>query len=126
MNHTPHNDGANVNLDGFVGYISCDTRLGKEFDIFAGANRARYRTVNHYMRDINFAFHLGNLGQDQRTGLAAGGFDVSPDMSINTQAATESDITFYDGARADQAVDGTWFVGFSEHEILPVSYTHLT
>src|SRR5450759_1935976 len=117
MNHAPHNDGADVNLNRFVGYISCDTRLGQEFDIFACANRACYRTVYHYMRDINFAFHLGNLGQDQCTGLAASILDVSSDMPIHTQTAAESYVTFYDGARADQAVDGTWLAGFFEHEI---------
>src|SRR5688572_5346908 len=57
----PHHDRADVDLDRLVGHISCDPRLGEEFDVLRGAHRPCHGAVDHHVRDVDLAFDLGEL-----------------------------------------------------------------
>src|SRR5437773_1665209 len=106
-----HHDRADVDLDRSVCDISCDTRLGEEFDILRRAHRSCDGAVDHDMRDIDVAFHLRELRDHERTGLAARRLHVADDVPVDPEPAGERDVALDRRARADQAVDRAGFVG---------------
>src|SRR5687767_9850172 len=115
IDQLPHHDRADVDLDRLVRHIPCDTGLGEEFDILGRAHGSRDGAVDDHVRDVDLAFDLRQLGDDQRAGLVARGAHVALHVAVDTQTAGEAHVAFDGGPGADEAVDGTGFVGLSEH-----------
>src|ERR1700674_1787874 len=78
-----HDDRADVDLGRFIRDISCDTRLGQEFDVLGATHRAGDRSVDHHMRNVDVAFDLGELGYDQRAGLVSRRLHVTLDVAVD-------------------------------------------
>src|ERR1700674_3398283 len=115
VNQLAHHDRPDVDLDRFIRDISCDTRLGQEFDVLRAAHRARHRAVDHHVRDVDVALDLGQLRDDKRARFVARGLHIALHVPVDPQPAGEDDVAFDGGAGADEAVDRARLVGLSEH-----------
>src|SRR6185437_2126934 len=111
----PHHDRADVDLDRFVRDITCDPRLGEEFDVLRPAHRSRDGAVDHHMGYIDVALDFCKLRDHQGAGLGARRLHVALHVPVDAQAPGERDVALDRGAGPDQAVYGAGLVGFSEH-----------
>src|SRR4029079_4911030 len=110
-----HHDRADVDLDGLVRDIPCDSRLREEFDVLRGLHWAGDGAVDHHMGYMDLALYFCKLRDDQSARLVAGGADIALHVAVDPEAAGEGDVPLDDRAAADQAVDRARLGGLSEH-----------
>ena len=87
-----------------VQHIALDPRLGLQFQVVVGGDRAVHRAVDDHVRDADFAFDSRCSLITSVPGLIVDGRHLAVDRAIDAQAAGEQNVAVDRGAGADQAV----------------------
>src|SRR5476651_455363 len=113
-----HHDRADVNLDGLVRDISCDTGLREEFDVLGASHGASDGPVDDHMGYIDVAFDFCKLRDHQRARFISARLDVALHVAVDPEAAGEGDVALDRRSAADEAVYRAGLVGLAEHSNL--------
>src|SRR4051812_5914509 len=115
VHQLPHHDRADVDLDGLVRHIPCDSRLGEEFDVLGRPHGAGDGAIDDHMGYIDLALDFCKLRDDQGARLVSRGTHIALHVAVDPKASREGDVSLDRRAAADQAVDRARLVGLSEH-----------